>query len=66
MFMGAAKFGGMWSQKNYRAIKIKSGANDYVGEGNPHAQAVQYGNGNIVYMCMTNHVLKGFLLDFTF
>jgi len=30
---------GQWEQpKTFVAIKIKSGTNDYVGEGNPHAK----------------------------
>jgi len=38
--MGTANFGGSAPppRKNIGAIKTKSGTNDYVGEGNPHAK----------------------------
>jgi len=36
--MGTANFRRSAPKKTIEAIKIKSGANDYVGEGNPHAE----------------------------
>ena len=35
---GNSQFLGVCPQKTMWAIKIKSGTNDYVGEGNPHAK----------------------------
>ena len=40
---GNTQFSGVCPSKTIGAIKIKSGTNDYVGEGNPHAKF-----GNIV------------------
>jgi len=42
--MGTANFWGSAPPKTIEAIKIKSGTNDYVGEGNPHAK---FGNISI-------------------
>ena len=41
---GNSQFLGVCLQKIMGAIKIKSGTNDYVGEGNPHAK---FGNSGI-------------------
>jgi len=41
---GNSHFLGVWPQKTMGAIKIKSGTNDYVGEGNPYAK---FGNSGI-------------------
>jgi len=35
---GNSQFLGLYPPKTILAIKIKSGINDYVGEGNPHAK----------------------------
>jgi len=41
--MGTANFKGSFPQKTIGAIKIKSGTNNYVGEGNSHAK---FGNSD--------------------
>ena len=41
---GNSQFLGVSPQKTMGATKIKSGTNDYVGEGNPHAK---FGNSGI-------------------